>query len=60
MELKDVIVAKVNKNKYGELIFSFKAKIEDYTPDQENALRNYWLDGTLLTIEVTPDATLSV
>jgi len=50
MIIDDVIVSKVAKNKFMEIVVSFKIKPDDYSLDQQIELERYWVGGDLLTL----------
>lgn len=52
MKFNDVIVSRFRPDKFGNIFLQFEIKKEDITREDESVLRDYWQDGTLLSIEV--------
>ena len=51
MKFKDCQINKVYSHKNGELSVQFKMKREDYTPEDEEAIRNLWDTGDTFDAE---------
>lgn len=52
MKIQEAIINRVYKTKYNELCIGLKIKAEDYTPESEAEFREYWQEGTSISLNI--------